>query len=62
MMLFFALHRERRVWTLTIFQPTPKSSLSATRVGLYGTRAEANKAVESIAAHAWRMADEAAHA
>ena len=60
MMLFFALHYERRVWVLTIFQPTPKSSLSATRVGLYGSRAEANRAIDSIAAYAFRMAEEAA--
>ena len=52
MMLFFKLHYERRVWVLTIFQPTPKNSLSATRVGLYGSRAEVNEAIESIAAHA----------
>ena len=62
MMLFFKLHYERRVWALTIFQPTRKNSLSATRVGLYGSRAETYAAIESVAAHAWRAADEAARA
>ena len=61
MMLFFALRYERRVWVLTIFQPTRKNSLSATRVGLYGSRAEARAAIESVASYAWRAADEAAH-
>lgn len=61
MMLFFKLRRDRRVWALTIFQPTPKNSLSATRVGLYGSLDEAYRTVDSIAAHAWRTADEAAH-
>lgn len=51
-MLFFGLRREFRVWALTIFQPSRRAEdgLSATRVGLYGSRAEASRAIESIAA------------
>lgn len=54
-MLFFGLRRELRVWALTIFQPSRRAAdgLSATRVGLYGSRAEACRAIESIAAHAF---------
>lgn len=54
-MLFFGLRREFRVWALTIFQPSRRAEdgLSATRVGLYGSRAEACRAIESIAAHAF---------
>ena len=62
MMLFFSLRRDRRVWELVSYARVPvhmrtlfrdPEALAATRVGLYGTLAEAREAIESIADHAF---------
>ena len=60
-MLFFGLRGEFEVWELTIFQPSRRAEdgLSATRVGLFGSRAEASRAIESIAAYAFAGAEAA---
>lgn len=62
MMLFFSLRLDRRVWELVSYAPPlthtralfrDPGALLATRVGLYGTQAEAYEAIDSIADHAF---------